>query len=114
MMVKRLYVHEEIYDEFRAKLMVFVGSLKVGDGTEADVFFGPVACSTTRPWISSGACPRKVSRPPSVETSRTRRATSSARPSSISGFIPGSVGSAVRADPILPMLRWSDEDNVIA
>ncbi|GFF91749.1 aldehyde dehydrogenase [Aspergillus udagawae] len=42
MMVKRLYVHEEIYDEFGEKLMAFVGSLKVGDGTEAGVFFGPV------------------------------------------------------------------------
>jgi acyl-CoA reductase-like NAD-dependent aldehyde dehydrogenase len=42
MMVKWLYVHEEIYDEFREKLMAFVGSLKVGDGTEADVFVGHV------------------------------------------------------------------------
>jgi acyl-CoA reductase-like NAD-dependent aldehyde dehydrogenase len=42
MMVKRLYVHEEIYDEFGEKLMAFVGLLKGGDGTEADVFFGPL------------------------------------------------------------------------
>lgn len=69
MMVKRLYVHEEIYDEFREKLMAFVGSLKVGDVTVPTPFSAMcrTACSTTRPRISSRACPRKVSRPPSVE-----------------------------------------------
>ncbi|GIC91506.1 uncharacterized protein Aud_007950 [Aspergillus udagawae] len=45
MMVKRLYVHEEIYDKFGEKLMAFIELLKVSNSTEADVFFGPVQIS---------------------------------------------------------------------
>ncbi|CAL5872195.1 uncharacterized protein PFLUO_LOCUS6453 [Penicillium psychrofluorescens] len=42
MMIKRLYVHEKIYDEFLEKLVAFTKTLKVGDGNEPDVFFGPI------------------------------------------------------------------------
>lgn len=41
-MIKRLYVHEKIYDQFLEKLVAFVKTLKVGDGTETGVFVGPV------------------------------------------------------------------------
>lgn len=42
MMIKRLYVHETIYDDVLDKLVAFVKTLKVGEGIESDVFFGPV------------------------------------------------------------------------
>lgn len=41
-MIKRLYVHEKIYDEFLEKLVAFVKTLKVGDGNDSNVFLGPV------------------------------------------------------------------------
>jgi acyl-CoA reductase-like NAD-dependent aldehyde dehydrogenase len=40
--VKRLYIHESIYNEFRAALVEFVKSLKVGDGLERGVVLGPI------------------------------------------------------------------------
>jgi acyl-CoA reductase-like NAD-dependent aldehyde dehydrogenase len=42
MAIKRLYVHEAIYDEFRDKLVNIVKSFPVGEGTKPDVFFGPI------------------------------------------------------------------------
>ncbi len=42
MAIKRLYVHEAIYDEFRRALVEYTKQLKVGNGTEEDVFFGPI------------------------------------------------------------------------
>lgn len=40
--IKRIYVHESIYDKFLAKMVEFVKSLKVGDGMQEGNFLGPV------------------------------------------------------------------------
>jgi acyl-CoA reductase-like NAD-dependent aldehyde dehydrogenase len=40
--IKRLYVHESIYDKFLDALVKFTQQLKVGNGNEEGVFFGPV------------------------------------------------------------------------
>jgi acyl-CoA reductase-like NAD-dependent aldehyde dehydrogenase len=40
--VKRLYVHDSIYDTFRDKFVALVKSKKVGDGLEPDTDFGPI------------------------------------------------------------------------
>ncbi|KAI4241452.1 MAG: hypothetical protein L6R42_011271, partial [Xanthoria sp. 1 TBL-2021] len=42
MMIKRLYIHESIYDRFLAAFVAHTRSLKVGPGTDPDVFIGPV------------------------------------------------------------------------
>jgi acyl-CoA reductase-like NAD-dependent aldehyde dehydrogenase len=42
MAIKRVYVHEAIYDEFRRALVEYTKQLKVGQGTEEGVFFGPI------------------------------------------------------------------------
>jgi acyl-CoA reductase-like NAD-dependent aldehyde dehydrogenase len=115
MMIKRLYVHEKIYDEFLEKLVTFVKTLKVGDGTEADTFFGPVqnkmqfdkakdlfsSISTENLTTALGGSiedstgyyihPTIINNPP--ETSRVVQEEAFA--------------------PILPVLKWSDEDDVI-
>jgi acyl-CoA reductase-like NAD-dependent aldehyde dehydrogenase len=39
---KRLYIHEDIYDALRDRLYEMAKSLKVGDGMEPGVMFGPV------------------------------------------------------------------------
>jgi succinate-semialdehyde dehydrogenase/glutarate-semialdehyde dehydrogenase len=38
----RFYIHDSVYDEFVAKFLAKVGELKVGNGAEPDVTFGPV------------------------------------------------------------------------
>jgi acyl-CoA reductase-like NAD-dependent aldehyde dehydrogenase len=39
---KRLYIHDSIYDALRDKLHALAKSLKVGDGAQADSVFGPL------------------------------------------------------------------------
>ncbi|GFF36125.1 hypothetical protein IFM46972_04782 [Aspergillus udagawae] len=96
-MVKRLYVHEEIYDEFGEKLMAFVGSLKYDK--DKNLFeslskegLTPALCGNIQDSAGYFIHPTIVDNPP--ESSR--------------------VVQEERFAPILPMLRWSDEDNVIA
>jgi acyl-CoA reductase-like NAD-dependent aldehyde dehydrogenase len=40
--LKRIYVHEDIYDQFRDAAVQFTKSLKSGEGNEEGVFLGPV------------------------------------------------------------------------
>ena len=42
MMIKRLYVHESIYPRFLAAFVAHTRAFKVGPGTDPDVFIGPV------------------------------------------------------------------------
>lgn len=42
MAIKRIYVHEKIYNQFKEKFVHFVRALKVGDGTDPEIFFGPI------------------------------------------------------------------------
>jgi succinate-semialdehyde dehydrogenase / glutarate-semialdehyde dehydrogenase len=44
----RFYVHEDIHDEFVARLARAMGALKVGNGLEADVAVGPLVNADTR------------------------------------------------------------------
>ena len=40
--IKRIYVHEDIYPEFRDAVVAFAKTLAVGDGRRENVFMGPV------------------------------------------------------------------------
>ncbi|PGH19834.1 hypothetical protein AJ80_03751 [Polytolypa hystricis UAMH7299] len=40
--IKRIYVHSSIYEEFRAAMIKFAQTLKVGPGNEDGVFMGPI------------------------------------------------------------------------
>ena len=40
--IKRLYIHEKVYDQFIVKLSELADSQKVGDGMESQTTFGPV------------------------------------------------------------------------
>jgi len=42
MLVKRLYVHEKIYDQFRDAIVKFTETIKTGDGFEEGVLVGPL------------------------------------------------------------------------
>src|SRR6478752_1262397 len=42
MAIKRIYVHESIYDEFLAAVTGFLDAVKTGDYTDAEAFFGPI------------------------------------------------------------------------
>ncbi|TVY53272.1 putative aldehyde dehydrogenase FUS7, partial [Lachnellula cervina] len=40
--IKRIFVHEKIFDRFRSALIAATNALKVGEGNEPNVFLGPV------------------------------------------------------------------------
>ncbi|PWY93966.1 aldehyde dehydrogenase [Aspergillus sclerotioniger CBS 115572] len=115
MMIKRLYVHEKIYDEFRDKLVQFVQALKMGEGTEPDVFFGPVQNSMQFNKANNFLRDIKNS---------GLTAISSHVPNPSGFFIPPTIvdnppdSSPVvwqeQFAPILPILKWSDEADVLA
>lgn len=42
MNVKRIYVHEKIYDDFMAAMVAFIKQFKIGDYTDGEAFFGPI------------------------------------------------------------------------
>jgi acyl-CoA reductase-like NAD-dependent aldehyde dehydrogenase len=115
MMIKRLYVHEKIYDEFLNKLVTFVKTLKVGEGTESDVFFGPVQnemqFKKAKDLFSS------------ITTDNLKAALGGSIESSPGYFIhptiidnPPESSRVVQEEafaPILPIMKWSDEDDVV-
>ncbi|KAJ5979827.1 hypothetical protein N7481_007125 [Penicillium waksmanii] len=116
MMIKRLYVHEKIYDEFLEKLVAFVKTLKVGDGTEADTFFGPVQnkmqYEKAKDLFSSISSDKlKAVLGGSIEDSKGYFI----HPTIIDN--PPESSRVVQEEPfapILPVMKWSDEDDVIA
>ncbi|KAJ5121321.1 uncharacterized protein N7515_009282 [Penicillium bovifimosum] len=115
MMIKRLYVHEKIYDDFLKKLVAFVKTLKVGEGTEPDVFFGPIQnqmqFEKAKELLST------------ISTEKLKAALGGSVEPSSGYFIhptiidnPPESSRVVREEPfapILPVMKWSNEDDVI-
>jgi acyl-CoA reductase-like NAD-dependent aldehyde dehydrogenase len=115
MMIKRLYVHEKIYDQFLEKLVAFVKTLKVGEGTEPDVFFGPVQnemqFEKAKDLFSS------------ISTEKLNAVLGGTIEDSKGYFIhptiiqnPPESSRVVQEEPfapILPVMKWSDENDVI-
>ncbi|KAJ5691796.1 hypothetical protein N7462_001219 [Penicillium macrosclerotiorum] len=115
MMIKRLYVHENIYDQFLEKLVAFVKGLKVGEGTEDDVFVGPVQnkmqYEKAKDLFST------------ISTDNLKAVLGGTIEESKGYFIhptiidnPPESSRVVQEEPfapILPVMKWSDEEDVI-
>lgn len=115
MMIKRLYVHEKIYDAFLEKLVAFVKNFKVGEGTDPDVFVGPVQnkmqFEKAKDLFSS------------ITTENLKAVLGGSIEDSHGYYIHPTIidnppeGSRVVQEepfaPILPVMKWSDEDDVI-
>ncbi|KAI1332482.1 Aldehyde/histidinol dehydrogenase [Xylariaceae sp. FL0255] len=113
MNIKRVYVHESIYDKFLAAMVQAAGHLKTGDGPEAAV--GPVqnrmqfekvkkmyAEIASQGWKTAYAeeinFPHGFYLPPTILDNP---------PESSSIVVEEAFG------PILPVLKWTDEEDVI-
>ncbi|KAL4877826.1 Aldehyde/histidinol dehydrogenase [Aspergillus karnatakaensis] len=116
MMVKRLYVHSSIYDAFLAKFTEVVKAFKIGEGTEDGAFIGPV---------QNGMQFEKAKELFSTIQSENLTAALGGQISESKGyFIPPTIidnppesSRVVQEEPfapILPVLKWDDEDDVIA
>ncbi|PYH92653.1 aldehyde dehydrogenase [Aspergillus ellipticus CBS 707.79] len=116
MMIKRLYVHEKIYDKFLSALVAFTKNLKVGDGSKPDTFFGPVQNEMQYEKVKDLFT--------SIQTENLKPALGGTVTESGGYFItptiidnPPENSRVVQEEafgPILPVLKWSDEADVIA
>ncbi|PYH85567.1 putative aldehyde dehydrogenase [Aspergillus uvarum CBS 121591] len=118
MTIKRLYVHERIYDEFRDKLVAFVRNLPVGDGTQPATFFGPVQ--------NRMQFDKATDLLAATQAAGLRTLAAGEVPADLDqGFFipptlvdnPPEASRVVQEEPfapILPLLKWSDEADVIA
>ncbi|KAG2007733.1 hypothetical protein GB937_008385 [Aspergillus fischeri] len=116
MMIKRLYVHESVYETFRDKLAAYVKTLLVGNGVQPDVFFGPVQnemqYNKARDLLSS------------ISAEGLRPALGGTVEESAGYFIhptiidnPPDTARVVTEEafaPILPLMKWQTEEEVIA
>lgn len=115
-MIKRLYVHEKIYDQLRDALVKATKELKSGEGFEPDVFFGPVQNSMQYEKVKTLFDDiTKEGWKPALGGSVDNEKGYFITPTIIDN--PPEKSRIVTEEPfgpILPMLKWSDEDDVIA
>jgi acyl-CoA reductase-like NAD-dependent aldehyde dehydrogenase len=118
MLSKRLYIHEDIYEEVRDALADFIANnIKVGDGTEADTDLGPIQNSMQYDKVKGYFA--------DCHANGYEFAIGGEIDESAPGwFVPVSLvdnppdNSRIVVEepfgPILPLLKWSDEADVIA
>ena len=112
---KRLYVHEDVYDELMTELIAYAKGVKVGNGAHADTQLGPIQ---NRPQYDK-------LRDLFDDTRRSGAAIPlGGEIDDAPGFFvpvtlvdnPSDDSRVVREEPfgpILPILKWRDEDDVI-
>ncbi|KAH8598225.1 aldehyde dehydrogenase [Bisporella sp. PMI_857] len=113
--LKRIYIHESIYNEFRDAMVAFAKGLKVGDGTEEGVFLGPIQNSMQYERVQTFF--------DDIEKQGQKVALGGKVPDSGGYFItptiidnPASTSKLWVEEPfgpILPIQPWSDEEDVI-
>ena len=111
---KRLYVHDDIYDEVRDRIVSLVKSASVGDGSEQGIQFGPVQNKAQYERVKD-----------LLQSARDAGLTlHQADPVESDGyFIPFTIVDNPPEDarvvkeeafgPVLPMMRFSDIDDVV-
>jgi len=113
--LKRIYIHESIYDEFRDAIVAYTKTLKVGDGTEEGVFLGPIQNAMQYERVQGFF--------DDVEKQGQKVAVGGKVPDSAGYFINPTIIDNPAEDsrivveepfgPILPIMKWSDEEEVI-
>lgn len=114
---KRMYVHEKVYDEVLAELVAFVKTIKVGNGAEADTILGPIQ--------NAPQFAKVIEYIDDCTKNGYRIAVGGDVDRNAEGwFIPVTLVDNPPEDsrivqeepfgPILPLLKWRDEEDVIA
>lgn len=114
---KRLYVHENVYDQVRDALVEYAKTVKVGDGSEADTQIGPIQNEpqyhkVLEYFAFSAAMGQRFALGGEID----RDAPGWFVPITLVDDPPED-SRLVREEPfgpILPLLRWRDEEDVIA
>lgn len=117
--IKRVYVHESIYDKFRDAAIAFTKTLQVGEGNQEGVFMGPIQNSMQYEKVKgflADLTPEQIalsngaSQPfDSSKPGYFIKPTIIDRPADTSR-----IATEEPFGPILPFMAWSDEKDVIA
>lgn len=114
---KRLYVHEDVYDEVLRELVAYTKSVKVGDGSNTDTQLGPIQNAPQYQKVLEyfDDCKRNGYRF-AVGGEIDTKAKGWFIPVTIVDNPPENSRVVVEEPfgPILPMLKWSSEVDVIA
>jgi acyl-CoA reductase-like NAD-dependent aldehyde dehydrogenase len=114
---KRLYVHEDVYDEVLQELVAFAKTVKVGDGSEADTQLGPIQNAPQYEKVVEyfDDCKRNGYRF-AVGGEIDRKAKGWFIPVTLVDNPPDDSRVVVEEPfgPILPVLKWRSEAEVIA
>ncbi|TVY38532.1 putative aldehyde dehydrogenase [Lachnellula subtilissima] len=114
--LKRIYIHSSIYDEFRDAMVAHTSTLKVGEGTKEGVFLGPIQNSMQYEKVQTFF--------DDVEKQGHKVAVGGKTADSNGYFINPTIIDNPKDDskivteepfgPIIPILKWTDEEEVIA
>ncbi|KAF7558120.1 hypothetical protein G7Z17_g181 [Cylindrodendrum hubeiense] len=114
--IKRVYVHEDIHDEFRDAMVSYVQSLKVGEGHEENVFMGPIQNKTQFERVKGFFS--------DIEKENWQVAVGGVNEDKPGYFITPTIIDRPADDsrivveeqfgPIIPLLSWKEEDDVLA
>ncbi|RWA05107.1 hypothetical protein EKO27_g9994 [Xylaria grammica] len=117
MNIKRIYVHEGIYDKFLAALVATTKQFKIGDHTDPEAFFSPIQNRMQHEKL------QKFYSQISKEGWKTVLGGESGPKPKNGFFMPPTIidsppeESSIVVDepfgPIVPVLKWADEDDVI-
>ncbi|KAJ5812196.1 aldehyde dehydrogenase [Penicillium riverlandense] len=115
MAIKRVYIHESIYDEFLDAMTAYVKTLAVGNGLDDGVFCGPVQNKLQYERVQEFLTDaRKKDQKIAVGEQTCSRLGYFVNPTIIDN--PGDDSKIVLEEPfgpILPIMPWSSEDEVI-
>jgi acyl-CoA reductase-like NAD-dependent aldehyde dehydrogenase len=113
---KRLYVHEDVYDELLEELVAYTKSVKVGDGAEADTQIGPIQNEPQyRKVLEYFEDSKRNEHRIAVGGDIDRNAKGWFLPVTLVDNPPEDSRLVVEEPfgPILPILKWRDEDDVV-
>ncbi|PHH91605.1 hypothetical protein CDD83_11009 [Cordyceps sp. RAO-2017] len=116
MVIKRIYVHEKIYDKFMKAMVAFAKNIKTGDGFESDVLVGPIQNAMQYEKVKEFYA--------DVAKSKWKHALEGQVLKNRKGYFitptiidnPPEDSQVVVEEPfgpIVPVMKWSDEDDVI-
>ncbi|KPI41522.1 putative aldehyde dehydrogenase [Cyphellophora attinorum] len=114
--IKRIYVHEDVYEQFRDAAVKFAQTIKSGEGNEEGVFLGPVQNSMQFEKVKTFFS--------DIEKEKWNVAVGGKNDDSKPGYFiaptiidrPAEDSRIVTEEPfgpIVPLLTWKDEDDVV-
>jgi acyl-CoA reductase-like NAD-dependent aldehyde dehydrogenase len=117
MNIKRIYVHESIYDQFLSAVTGFLDKMKIGDFSDAEAFFGPIQNKMQFDKLQKlyGQIEAQGWKRASSDISTTKSEKGYYMPPVVIDNPPedSEIVQTEPFGPIVPLLKWSSEEDVI-